>query len=152
LGLENNDKGGFAALEKLYNFYKYPNLYLAINPISAKYESNIRLGWRTGPDTRQIMIDDFTVCLEEGNILIKTKKVLTQCKTFVTIKGKPQAAPGKHDDLVIAAMIGRQMASAAHINKPLISPTKAPKWSVEWQLRRMKLKDGQRQTFKRSFR
>jgi hypothetical protein len=151
LGVENNEKGGYAALDKLYNFYHYPNLYFAVNPLSSKYEDHRRLGWYTGPDSRSLMIDDFTVNLEEGNILIKTKKVLTQCKTFVTIKGKPQAAPGKHDDLVIAAMIGRQMASAAHINKPLIAPTKAPKWSVEWQLRRMQLKDGQRRTFNKQF-
>lgn len=152
LGCEDNDKGGYAALEKLVNFYHYPNLYHRINPMKPTAEGDIRYGWHTGPETRQIMIDDFTVSLEEGNILIKSKNILTQCKTFVMIKGKPQAMPGKHDDLVIAIMIARQMANAVHIHKPVAPPTRAPKWSIEWHLQRMQQQAGQRTTMNRSFR
>lgn len=149
LGCELNDKGGYAAVEKLVNFYHYPNMYYAINPLQSKADSNIRWGWITSPTTRQIMIDDFTVCLEEGQVLIKSRNLLTQCKHFVMLKGKAQAAPGKHDDLVIAAMIGRQMAATAHIYKPAPKPMKAPKWSIEWHMNRMKQSEGQRKTFNR---
>lgn len=152
IGPEINDKGGYAVVEKLVNFYHYPNIYHQINPLQTKVDTNIRYGWLTNPVTRPIMIDDFTVCLEDGTILIKTKKVLTQCKSFVIIKGKPQAAPGKHDDLVITAMIGRQLATAVHLHNPAPPPTKAPKWSVEWQLQRMANKQVERATFNRSFR
>lgn len=149
LGCELNDKGGFAALDRLVNDYHYPHLYYQINPLKSKVETNIRWGWKTDFNTRQNMIDAFTVLIEEGNILIRSKKLLTQMKSFVIINGKAQASAGKHDDLVIAAMIAVQMSRQAHIPQQAIVPQKAPKWSVDWHLQRMQLKQDQRQTFRR---
>ena len=149
LGVEINDKGGYATVEKLVNFYHYSNLYFAVDPLNQGNMGNIRWGWITSPTTRQIMIDDFTVNLETGQILIKSKKLLKQCETFIMIKNKPQSAPGKHDDLVIAAMIARQMASAAHIKQPEKPIEKAPFGSCEWHLQRMGVIQGYREKFSR---
>lgn len=149
LGCEDNDKGGYAALEKLVNFYHYPNLYFRVNPLRGTVDSNIRWGWHTGNETRQIMIDDWYVCLDEGHTLIKSKKILNQCRTFVLINNKPQAATGKHDDLVIAAMIARQMAGATSINKPAPPVVNPPKFSAEWHFQRMGMYAGQRAKFTR---
>lgn len=149
LGCELNDKGGYAAVEKLVNFYHYPNMYFAVNPLKSTIDTNIRWGWITSPTTRQIMIDDFTVNLETGHILIKSRSILKQCKSFVMIKGKAQAAPGNHDDLVIAAMIGRQMASATHLRQPAVVPDVAPRGSVEWHMQQLGMGTGAREKFNR---
>lgn len=146
LGIELNDKGGYAVLEKLINYYYYPNLYYDINPFKKKIVGNqVNYGWHTGPETRPIMLSDFGAYVENGNIFIKSRKLLTQMKTFVIIPktGKIAAAPGKHDDLVIAAMIALQLARQTHIPRPVI-PTKAPKWSIDWHMAKLNKKQGQR--------
>lgn len=153
IGCEINDKGGFAATEKLVNSYNYPNLYYRINPLKSVVETNIRYGFVTNPESRQTLINDFTVLLNSGNILIKSKKLLTQLKSFVMIKGKAQASPGRHDDLVFAAMIAVQMARQAHIPREPITPRKAPRFSFNWHMERMNesLTNPQRSKFRRNF-
>lgn len=151
VGCEINDKGGYAAVEKLYNSYSYPNLYYRLNPLKNQVETNIRWGWVTDPNTRQIMINDLTSLLNSGNILIKSKKVLTQLKSFVMIKGKAQASPGQHDDLVIALMIAVQMSRQAFIPREPVVPKNPPKFSFEWHMRNMGKSKETRQTFNRRF-
>jgi len=149
MGVELNDKGGYAVNEKLMNFYHYPNLYYMINPYDTKVPTDVKYGWITDKSSRQIMIRDFSDDVENGKIFIKSKKLLTQMKTFVKLKdGKIGASPGKHDDLVISAMIARQIASQVHIPRPII-PNKAPKGSVDWYIEQLGRKQGQRPRFNR---
>src|SRR5215470_1587518 len=149
LGVELNDKGGYAAVEKLVNYYHYPNLYYAINPFQSKVSSNVRYGWHTNEITRQIMIRDFTDLIENNNIFIKSKKLLTQMKSFVILpNGKAAASPGKHDDLVISAMIAVQMAKQVHIPRPHI-PKIAPKGSPDWWIKHLGRSTENRQTMNR---
>lgn len=150
LGVELNDKGGYAALEKLVNFYYYPNLYYDVNPFKSRIATHVRYGWLTNDDSRQIMIRDFTDKVDNANIYIKSKKLLTQMKSFVIIPktGKMQAASGKHDDLVIAAMIAVQLARQTHIPRPVI-PTKAPKGSVDWHIAKLGKQQGKRPSMRR---
>lgn len=149
IGCEINDKGGYAAVEKLVNVYHYPNLYYKLNPLSTKVETNIRWGWITNPETRQIMINDLTVLLNNGDIFIKSKKLLSQLISFVMINGKAQAEPGKHDDLVIAAMIAVQMVRQAHIPREPIKPKTPPKFSFEWHMQNMGKTKNSREKFQR---
>lgn len=140
LGVELNDKGGYAAVEKLVNFYYYPNLYYQINPFHSKVTSNVRYGWHTNEISRQIMVRDFADVIENNNIFIKSKKLLTQMKSFVILpNGKQAALPGKHDDVVISAMIAVQMARQVHIPRPII-PRVAPKGSPDWHIRQLQKK------------
>lgn len=148
IGCEINDKGGYAAVEKLVNFYHYPNLYYKINPLKTVVETNVRYGWITNPETRQMMINDFTVLINNGDILIKSKKLLSQMKSFVLINGKPQAEPGKHDDLVISAMIAVQMVRQVSIPREPIKPKNPPRFSFEWHLQNMN-KSKNRESFTR---
>ena len=151
LGVELNDKGGYAVLEKLMNWYFYPNLYYDINPFKRKIVGGqVNYGWHTGPGTRDIMLRDFVDYFDNGNIFIKSKKLLTQMKSFGIIAktGKIAAAPGKHDDVLIAAMIALQLARQTHIPRPII-PTKAPKWSIDWHLAQLNKKQGQRPVMRR---
>ena len=63
-------------------------------------------GWSTDKITRKTVIDHMASELMEGNYDIPDLDVLHEMKVFVVNdKGKPEAAPGHHDDHVLAAAI-----------------------------------------------
>lgn len=78
-------------------------------------------GWSTDKVTRKTVIDHMAAELLEENFDIPDIDVLKEMKTFViSDKGKPQAAPGHHDDHVLAAAIALYNIDSA-------STYKAPK-------------------------
>ena len=63
-------------------------------------------GWSTDKVTRKTIIDHLAAELIEKNVDIPSIAVLEEMKVFViNDRGKPQAAPGHHDDHVLAAAI-----------------------------------------------
>ena len=63
-------------------------------------------GWSTDKITRKTIIDHMAAELVEQNFYIPDLGILKELKTFViNDKGKPTAAPGHHDDHVLAAAI-----------------------------------------------
>ena len=63
-------------------------------------------GWSTDKITRKTIIDHMAAELIEENFDIPDSEVLREMKTFViNDRGKPEAAPGHHDDHVLAAAI-----------------------------------------------
>tara|TARA_E500000331_G_scaffold352437_1_gene401031 strand:- start:1030 stop:1857 length:828 start_codon:yes stop_codon:yes gene_type:complete len=63
-------------------------------------------GWSTDKITRKTVIDHMAAELIEENFDIPDVDVLKEMKTFViNDRGKPEAAPGHHDDHVLAAAI-----------------------------------------------
>lgn len=63
-------------------------------------------GWSTDKITRKTVIDHLAAEIIEENIDIPDEGVLKEFKTFViNDRGKPEAAPGHHDDHVLAAAI-----------------------------------------------
>ena len=78
-------------------------------------------GWSTDKVTRKTVIDHMAAELLEENFDIPDPDVLKEMKTFViNDKGKPEAAPGHHDDHVLAAAIALYNIDSA-------STYKAPK-------------------------
>jgi len=78
-------------------------------------------GWSTDKVTRKTVIDHMAAELIEENFDIPDPDVLKEMKTFViNDKGKPEAAPGHHDDHVLAAAIALYNIDSA-------STFKAPK-------------------------
>lgn len=78
-------------------------------------------GWSTDKVTRKTVIDHMAAELLEENFDIPDIDVLKEMKTFViNDKGKPEAAPGHHDDHVLAAAIALYNIDSA-------SKFKAPK-------------------------
>jgi hypothetical protein len=78
-------------------------------------------GWSTDKVTRKTVIDHMAAELLEENFDIPDIDVLKEMKTFViNDKGKPEAAPGHHDDHVLAAAIALYNIDSA-------STFKAPK-------------------------
>lgn len=63
-------------------------------------------GWNTDRATRKTVIDHLARALLDDEIEIYDRGVIKEFKTFVVNdKGKPEAAPGHHDDHVLAAAI-----------------------------------------------
>ena len=63
-------------------------------------------GWSTDKITRKTVIDHLASEIIEENLDIPDEGVLREFKTFIiSNKGKPEAAPGHHDDHVLAAAI-----------------------------------------------
>lgn len=64
-------------------------------------------GWPTTAITRPIMLDGLEEAHRKGHFKTHDKALLTQMRKFmINNNGKPEAATGAHDDLVISAAIG----------------------------------------------
>ena len=71
-------------------------------------------GWSTDKITRKTVIDHLASEILEENLDIPCEDVLKEMRTFVVNdKGKPEAAPGHHDDHVLAAAIALYNMDAA---------------------------------------
>jgi hypothetical protein len=103
--------------------YNYPNLFRMpkniFDPKKAKEESDT-IGWVTSSTTRMLIVDGFALALKQHAIKIYDIETVKQCMTFIiNPKGKPQAANGSHDDLVIAAAIALKVAEISPKTKTL---------------------------------
>lgn len=132
LGLEINDKGGFAANERLVVDYRYPNTYYTLG--SSNSSRTIRYGYWNNDVSRSIGVNDFMTLIAEDAITIRSQKVLDQMKTFIQNPktGKCEAAAGKHDDCVISPMIAIQLAKVAKTIQPPSEVNRVRKFSRIW--------------------
>ena len=63
-------------------------------------------GWSTDPQTRKWVIDEIAPLVRQQGLMIRAPEVLEEFKSFIIKNGgQPAAAPGKHDDHVLAAAI-----------------------------------------------
>ncbi|HEU4544374.1 MAG TPA: hypothetical protein VFR23_24800 [Jiangellaceae bacterium] len=106
LGREYNDalvavernNHGHATLQALEREEKYKKIY---------EHSDGKHGWPTNPVTRPEMLDALEDAHRHGHWRSPDRATLEQFRTFVIPpSGKPEAAPGSHDDLVLAEAIG----------------------------------------------
>lgn len=104
-GVENNMLSTVLFLSKIYQ-----NYFITVR-VDQKYQTTTKkLGWSTTGKSRDIMIDDFIMHFEEGELANLSKLTINQMKTFVTKEGgKREHAVGKHDDMLFADMIALQM-------------------------------------------
>lgn len=140
IGIEVNDKGGYAAIQELENNYPDANLYF--QPVLKLVKGKpLRYGWITNAITRSVMISDAKNLLTKGHIQVYDIEVVRQLRAFVKHKdGKLAAATGKHDDLVMSLMIALQLAKTIHIEHSVERPRVPPKNSIEGIFRRMEQK------------
>lgn len=71
----------------------------------AKNKSGCAIGFQTSVKTRPIIIDKFIEYVTNGKVILKSKRIADEMMSFIWNNGKPQAAKGKNDDLVICAAI-----------------------------------------------
>lgn len=89
-----------------------------------------KYGWPTNAVTRPVMLDELEHAHRSGLWKSPDRALLGQMKTFITgPTGKPEAAPGEQDDLVLAAAIG--WAVRARAPKPETTPDIRP-YERQW--------------------
>jgi hypothetical protein len=147
LGIERNDKAGFAVLEILRKEVRYSRLYWAKDPLSYKRPagSKVRWGWLTDEANRQIMVKDGITWFRKEKIFIRSKEILEQMDTFVENPktGKIAASAGNHDDLVMATLIAGQLSKQVHIHED-VSKKKIEYGTLEWFMRMSEIKKGKK--------
>ena len=98
---KNFNPGTIINLEKMC----YPKLY--IRQKLTDFNKNIlqEFGWHTNRITRPIIIADLVEYIRDYLFLIVDIETIEELITFVNLDGKPQALPGKNDDLVLSLAI-----------------------------------------------
>lgn len=105
VGVENNMLSTILFLIKIYDNYYFST---TIDEKTAK--KTRKIGWNTNSKTRDVMIDDFIILFEEGNLIIHSPVTIKEMKTFVRKdNGKREHADGKTDDALFAGFIALQM-------------------------------------------
>ena len=104
LAVESNSMG-IATLQKLDQM-GYVNLYRQTKVANVSNEEGERLGFRTTSLTKPAIIGNLKHLIENEDIKIPDVQVIQELKDYVsTDTGKTEAAPGCHDDTVIALSI-----------------------------------------------
>ena len=111
LGAEYNDallvvernNHGHAVLAYLRGEYRYRNLFA----------TGGQEGWLTSSLTRPVMLERLMRVLVEHPEVWNSRRLLRECRTFVRDKaGRMEAAPGAHDDLLMAMGMALQAHAA----------------------------------------
>lgn len=101
IAVERNNHG-HAVLAHLTSTEHYDNLYVR----------NGQLGWLTSVVTRPQMLEAFAAALTAAPELFCSSRLLRECRSFVRrFDGSPAAAPGAHDDCVMAMAIAMAVRS-----------------------------------------
>ena len=100
---------GVAVVKKLDELgYKNQYRMEVIDELGNKIRD--KLGWETNSRTRPILISDLNQVVTERKMIIRSREIIGEMKSFVkNSKGKPEAQLGTHDDLVIATGVAYQM-------------------------------------------
>ena len=102
LAVERNNHG-HAVLQELGNEHiNYPNLF--------KHDDG-RAGWNTTRLTRPIMVNAFIDGVDSAKVKLNDEDTLKECRTLINNSGTIEAAPGKHDDCIVAASIALQLCA-----------------------------------------
>jgi hypothetical protein len=105
VGVENNMLTTILFLSKIYDRY-----YFETKIDQKTMKRTKKLGWNTNLKTRDVMIDEFNILFEQGELGINSPITLNEMRTFVKKpNGKREHADGKHDDALFAGMIAIQM-------------------------------------------
>jgi hypothetical protein len=127
IGIENN-----ADLTALYKLHElgYANLHYQENlDASPSPDGTRKMGWNTNLRTRYIMVDDGREWLKEGLVAICSPWLLDQMEIFAqNARGKYEAIPGGHDDLVMAWLIAVQMMKLKLTRQTHAEEELAPLW------------------------
>jgi len=108
LAVENNGLG-LAVLNKLEEL-SYPKLYHAKTP---KGDKKPKAGWSTNPTSRIAAITDLATAIGDSSLTTRFKPQVLEMMNFYWKEGRPEAAKGAHDDLVMSLVIAYQMLKEA---------------------------------------
>ncbi|MDO4809981.1 MAG: hypothetical protein Q4A04_08490 [Eubacteriales bacterium] len=93
--------------EAMLEDWGYPHLFIREKPDDSRgILDTFKLGWRTDLRTRPLILGTLQTYVKESPDIFKSEELMREMLTFVRNRDmRPEAAPGKHDDLVMAAAI-----------------------------------------------
>ena len=92
---------------QLLDKMNYEKIYIRENGADSKYKRySDKFGFNTTSATRPVILSELKVIFKENPKLINCKNTLEEMRVFIINNNKkPEAMPGKHDDLVMALAI-----------------------------------------------
>ena len=99
----------------------YPRLFRMPNNLAVVDKPmEKKIGWVTNMATRQKMLDDLALSIRQHINIIPDEETVLELIAFIRNPrtGKPEAMPGKHDDLVMAEAIAWQILQFTPANSP----------------------------------
>lgn len=111
---------GWSTIEEILS-RGYGNLYYGdgdtmdtAESYARKYETNkLTPGFTTSLKTRPLMIAKMFDYLHQRQVVLRSKRLLSECRTFIWKNNKPQASAGLNDDLILACAIGLYVRDTA---------------------------------------
>jgi hypothetical protein len=64
-----------------------------------------KIGWKTTPKTKPLLINDFSEWFHNNDIFIRSLTTLSEMKTYMFDGSSTNATSGKHDDTIIATAL-----------------------------------------------
>lgn len=105
LCVESNSMG-IATLQKLESM-NYVNMYKQTKIANVSNEEGVRLGFRTTVSTKPVIIGNLKRLITDEAINIPSNIMIQELKDYISTEtGKTEAAPGTHDDTVMALAMG----------------------------------------------
>lgn len=114
IGVERNTGGATIYVLRTLN---YSQLYKMKSFDTVDQKEEERFGWVTNTQTRPKMLDDLAMSVRQRVNKIYDEDTINQLMSFIRNprNGKPEAAPGTKDDLVIAEAIAWQLYTTAKV-------------------------------------
>ena len=100
---------GQATIIKLLDL-KYPNIYYS-DPKNNKIVKERMYKYRKQGElipgfiistNRTLVVEALSLAIRDGAIAIRSTRLISELKTFIYNKGRPDHAPNKHDDIIMA--------------------------------------------------
>ncbi len=133
LGIENNERGGYAANLILSKQMHYPRLYYRFDPFDKK--ATAKPGFNTTDTNKSVMVSATQQTIRDHEILLRTPALLEQLDHYVLLpNGTMGGAPGWNDDLISALLIAVHLSTKIHMYAQ--PPESAPKGSFAWHAQR----------------
>jgi len=98
---------GHTVISRLRFDYNYMNMHKH-KAYDARGKRKKKVGWETTQVTKPMMISDLREMFETGQILINSRLILEEMKTFVAEGSSMNAMKGSHDDLLMSLAMAIQ--------------------------------------------
>lgn len=140
VGVEVNEKGGFATVEYLLNFHHYLNMYVREVLVEVNKPKTKKYGWYTSTKTKPIMISDYKDYIENNDLEVLDLEIIEQAKKYQLLEDGLTGAITGNDDLLIADMIALQLPPYVMLVKE--TAKRQHKWTLNWWTEQLNNYDG----------
>lgn len=131
LCVESNSMG-IATLQKLESM-NYVNMYKQTKIANVSNEEGVRLGFRTTVSTKPVIIGNLKRLIADEAVNIPSNVMIQELKDYISTEtGKTEAAPGTHDDTVMALAMGCEVLRT-HYDKLILNRMSWKDRVGEWE-------------------